>query len=40
MEKQVGNVAELLSATGDSRTDTIVLTNDLAGVPSLDLLPG
>ena len=40
MEKQVGNVAELLSATGDSRISTIVLTADLAGVPSLDLLPG
>jgi hypothetical protein len=40
MKKHVGTVAELLSATGDSRVATIVLTADLADVPSFDLLPG
>jgi hypothetical protein len=40
MKKHVGTVAELLSATGDSRIGTIVLTADLVDVPSFDLLPG
>jgi hypothetical protein len=40
MEKHVGTVAELLSATGDSRIGTIVLTGDLVDVPSFDLSPG
>jgi hypothetical protein len=40
MKKHVGTVAELLSATGDSRVATIVLTADLVDVPSFDLLPG
>jgi hypothetical protein len=40
MKKHVGTVAELLSATGDSRVGTIVLTADLVDVSSFDLLPG
>lgn len=40
MEKHVNNVSELLSAVMDTRIGVIVLTTDLADVPSFDLLPG
>lgn len=40
MEKRVSTVAELLSAAGDTRTGAIVLTRDLADVPSFALSPG
>lgn len=40
MEKHVTNVAELLTAVMDARIGVIVLTRDLADVPSFNLLPG
>jgi hypothetical protein len=40
VEKQVGSVAELLSAAADSQIRAIVLTAHLFGVPAFSLLPG
>jgi hypothetical protein len=40
MERSIGTVAELLSATKDSRIGPIILTADLVDVPTFDLLPG
>jgi hypothetical protein len=40
MEKRVSTVAELSSAAEDNRVRAIVVANDLAEVPTFDLLPG